>query len=60
MQKQLTGGISLITLHLLAMAFMLCDSLCLTFAQDSSLLQFAGRLAYPVFAFMVVEGYFYT
>ena len=60
MQKQITGGISLTTLHLLAMAFMLCDSLCLTFAQDSSLLQFAGRLAYPVFAFMVVEGYFYT
>lgn len=47
------------TLHILAMGFMLCDHIwAMVFPQEW--LTCLGRLAYPIFAFMVAEGYAYT
>lgn len=47
-------------LHLLAMLLMLCDHLCLTLLPDLTILRCIGRLAFPLFAFMAVEGYLHT
>jgi len=47
-------------LHLLAMVFMLCDHLWATIVPGNDWLTVIGRIAYPIFAFMIVEGYFHT
>lgn len=47
-------------LHIIAMAFMLCDHLWATVVPGNDWLTCVGRLAYPLFAFMTVEGYFHT
>ena len=47
-------------LHILAMALMLMDHLWATFLPAQDWLTCAGRLAFPIFAFMTVEGYFHT
>ena len=39
---------------------MLCDHLQLTLLPDLPILRCVGRLAFPLFAFMAVEGYFHT
>lgn len=52
--------ISSFTLHLLAMAFMLCDHLWAVLYSGAEWLTCLGRMAYPIFAFMLAEGCFYT
>ena len=42
------------------MLFMLCDHLCLTLLPELPVLRYIGRLAFPMFAFMAVEGYYHT
>ncbi len=48
------------TLKALAMFLMLLDHICWTTAFDHQWLTCAGRLAFPLFAFLVAEGYRHT
>lgn len=53
-------NLSAAALHILAMAFMLMDHLWATLLPAQEWLTCVGRIAFPIFAFMAVEGYFHT
>ncbi len=47
-------------LHVIAMVLMLCDHLWGTVILGNDWLTCLGRIAFPIFAFMIAEGYFHT
>ena len=53
-------GVTSFFLHILAMVCMLCDHLWGTIIPGNEWLTCVGRIAFPIFAFMTVEGYFHT
>lgn len=52
--------ISSVWLHIFAMTFMLLDHMWATVLSDYQWLTCVGRIAFPIFAFMTVEGYVHT
>lgn len=59
-QKRQLIDISSFTLHILAMTFMLVDHMWAAVFPNQWWMTCVGRIAFPIFAFMMVEGYFYT
>lgn len=60
MSKKLRIETTSTSLHILAMIFMLCDHLWGTIIPGNDWLTCIGRISFPIFAFMIVEGYFHT
>lgn len=60
MEKKFKLETTSFSLHIMAMAFMLCDHLWGTIVPGNGWLTCVGRIAFPIFAFMIVEGYFHT
>ena len=54
------SGLSGFDLKLLAMLLMLCDHLWATIIPGNNWLNCVGRLAFPIFAFQIAEGWAYT
>ncbi|MDE7242914.1 MAG: conjugal transfer protein TraX [Oscillospiraceae bacterium] len=60
MRKQQDFGITAAVLHILAMGLMLCDHMWAALYPSLEWLTCVGRIAFPIFAFLLVEGYFHT
>lgn len=60
MEKKVKIETTSMSLHIMAMIFMLCDHLWGTIIPGNDWLTCIGRISFPIFAFMIVEGYFHT
>ncbi len=58
--KRPFGGLDAMTLRLLALGFMLLDHMWATVVPGNMWLTYIGRLAFPIFAFQITEGFFHT
>lgn len=53
-------GINAFTLKMIAIVAMLLDHIWINFAYHADWMTLIGRIAFPIFAFQIVEGYFHT
>lgn len=60
MQQSAPFGLSAFSLRVLAMALMLCDHTWALLLPGQRWLTCIGRLAFPIFAFLLAEGFFHT
>ncbi len=54
------GGLTSNMLRILAMAFMICDHLWAKVVPGNNWMTYVGRMTFPIFAFMISEGFIHT
>lgn len=54
------GGLTSFHLKVIGIAAMLCDHIGVVFLPELTFLRIIGRISFPIFAFLLVEGYFHT